>query len=393
MDLFDKCRNFTIAKEIQKAGFYPFFIPIEGSEDTEVYIEGKKKIMIGSNNYLGVTHHPKILEAANKALFKYGSGCTGSRLLNGTLDLHIELEDRLAKFLKKEAALVFSTGYQTNLGIISTLIGKDDVVFIDKLDHASIVDACRLSFGEVFKFKHNDMEDLERLIKTYDHKKGKLIVVDGIFSMEGDIANIPEIIKLAKKYNCKTMIDDAHSLGVLGKNGAGAADHFDVLDQVDLIMGTFSKSFGSIGGFVAGDEVAIHYIKHFSRSFIFSASMPPSVVATVIAALDVIENEPERRENLWRITNKMLDGYKSMGFDTCDSVSPVIPIVIGEDMKTFMFWKELFDAGVYANAAVSPAVPPGAGRMRTSYIATHNEDQMDFVLSTFEKLGKKLGVI
>ena len=393
MDLFDKCHNYTIAKEAQKAGFYPFFIPIQGSEDTEVYINGQKKIMIGSNNYLGLTHHPKILDAANEALYKYGSGCTGSRFLNGTLDLHLELEDKLAKFVKKEAALVFSTGYQTNLGIIAALIGKDDVVFVDKLDHASIIDACRLSFGEVYKYKHNNMEDLERLVSKYEHKTGKLIIVDGIFSMEGDIADIPGIAKIAKKHNCKILVDDAHSLGVLGDNGAGTAEYFGMEDDVDLIMGTFSKSFACVGGFVAGDEPVVHYIKHHARSLMFSASMPPSVVATVSAALDIIEGEPERRENLWKITNKMLDGLKGLGFDTGPSETPVIPVIIGEIMDTCYFWKALLEAGVYSNAALPPSVPTGTGRLRTSYIATHTEDQMDIVLSTLETLGKKFGLI
>jgi len=393
MDLFDKCYSFTEAKKIQKVGLYPYFIPIEGSEDTEVFIDGSKKIMIGSNNYLGLTHHPKLLEAAKNALYKYGTGCTGSRFLNGTLDLHIELEEKLANFLNKESALVYSTGFQTNLGVISALVGKDDVIFTDRLDHASIVDACRLSFGETFKFKHNNIEDLERLVKYYNHKKGKLIVVDGIFSMEGDIANIPEIVKVAKKYDCKLMIDDAHSIGVLGENGRGTAEHFNLNDEVDLIMGTFSKSFGSIGGFIAGSAPVIHFLKHFSRSLIFSASMPPSVVATVLEGIDIIKNEKERRENLWKITHKMLKGLKSLGFDTGESETPVVPVIIGDDIQTFKFWRALFDAGVYANAAISPAVPSGTGRIRTSYIATHTSSQMDFVLSTFEKVGKNFGII
>lgn len=393
MNLFDKCYNYTIAKEAIKAGFYPFFIPIQGSEDTEVYINGQKKIMIGSNNYLGLTHHPKILEAAKNALYEYGSGCTGSRFLNGTLDLHIELEEKLAKFVGKEAALVFSTGYQTNLGIIAALMGKDDVVFVDKLDHASIIDACRLSFGEVYKYKHNDMEDLERLVNKYNHKTGKLIIVDGIFSMEGDIADIPGIIKIAKKYDCKILVDDAHSLGVLGDNGAGTAEYFNMVDDVDLIMGTFSKSFACVGGFVAGNEPVIHYIKHHARSLMFSASMPPSVVATVSAALDIIEDEPERRENLWKITRKMLEGFKNLGFDTGPSETPVIPVIIGGIEETCYFWKALLEAGVYSNAALPPSVPTGTGRLRTSYIATHTEEQMDIVLSTLENLGKKFGLI
>ncbi len=392
MDLFDKCRSFTRAKEIQKLGYYPYFIRIEESNDTEFFIDGQKKIMIGSNNYLGLTHHPKILEAADKAARKYGSGCTGSRFLNGTIDLHEILEEKLAEFTGKEAALVFSTGYQTNLGIIATLIQRNDAVFTDKLNHSSIVTACRLSFGDVIKYKHNDMKDLDKSLSDCD-KVGKMIVADGVFSMEGDIVDLPEIVKLAEKHNSKIMLDDAHSLGVLGKTGAGTAEHFDMTDKVDLIMGTFSKSFGAIGGFVAGEESVIHYLKHHARSLMFSASMPPSITATVIAALEIIKEEHERRENLWKVVKKMKEGYESLGFDTGISCTPVIPILIGEDLNTFVFWRKLFDEGVYSNPVVYPAVPEGTSRLRTSYIATHTDDQMDFVLDKFQKVGKELGII
>lgn len=393
MNLFDKCYNFTRADEVKAAGYYPYFVPIEWSNDTEVIVHGKRKIMIGSNNYLGLTHHPKVLEAANEAMKKYGSGCTGSRFLNGTLDIHIKLEEELADFMEKEAALIFSTGYQTNLGIITTLAGKNDIIFTDKLNHASILDASVYSSAKIVRFRHNDIADLERVLKKENSESGKLIVVDGVFSMEGDIARAPEINKLAKKHNAKFMIDDAHSIGVLGKSGNGTAAHFGLQNEVDIIMGTFSKSFACIGGFVASEHSVINYLKHFARTLIFSASLPPSAVATVRTALQIIKSEPERREQLWRIAKKMKRELNNLGFDTGTSETPIIPVIIGDDMKTFIFWKELFDEGVYSNPVVSPAVPPKSSRLRTSYIATHTDEQLDFVLDKFEKVGKKLGVI
>jgi 8-amino-7-oxononanoate synthase len=391
-DLFEKCYNFTQAREIQEEGWYPYFKAIESGADTEVRIDGRRLIMIGSNNYLGLTQDKRIKEAAMKAVEKYGSGCTGSRFLNGTLTLHEELEEKLAEFMNKEAALVFSTGFQTNLGTISTVVGKDDIIFADRSNHASIVDGCRLSFGRVVKFKHNDMRDLERLLGA-SRDQGKLIVVDGVFSMEGDLINLPDIVKTAKKYSARIMVDDAHSIGVFGKHGRGTAEHFGLDDDVDIVMGTFSKSFASLGGFIASEARVIDYVKHHSRALIFSASMPPAAVASTIAALEIIKSEPERRERLWKNVKKMKSAFEEMGFDTCGSQSPVIPIVIGEMMDTFVFWKRLFESGVFANPAVPPAVPPGKSLIRTSYMATHTDEELNKVLDIFEKLGKEFHLI
>jgi 8-amino-7-oxononanoate synthase len=393
VDIFDKCKNFTDAREVMAKGFYPYFNPISSGVDTEVIINGKKIIMIGSNNYLGLTSHPQVKRAAIEAVEKYGSSCTGSRFLNGTLDIHEELERRLAKFMKKETALVFSTGFQTNLGTLSTLVGKREYVITDRGDHASIVDGCRLSFGKVLKFKHNDMPDLKRALAICENDAGKLIVVDGVFSMEGDIANLPEIVGLAQEFGARVMVDDAHAIGVLGENGRGTAEYFGLDDKVDLVMGTFSKSFASLGGFIAGSEEVIHYIKHFARALIFSASMPPSAVAACLAALDIIETEPDRRKRLWQITYRMEKEYKQLGFNIGKTQTPIIPIYIGDDMKCFQFWKALFDNGIFTNPIISPAVPPGSQLLRTSYTATHTDEQMDKVLEVFEKVGKKMGVI
>jgi len=393
MDLFAKCFKDTRAEETQKAGIYPYFHPISSSLGTEVMMDGKKLLMIGSNNYLGLVSHPKVKEAAAQAALKYGSGCTGSRFLNGTLDLHIELERRLAKFVNKEAALAFSTGFQTNLGTISALVGKGDFVIIDRGDHASIVDGCRLSFGKTIKFLHNDMSDLCRILSKMDDDAGKLIVVDGVFSMEGDIAKLPEVAKLAKKHKARLMVDDAHAVGVLGPNGRGTAEHFGLEADVDLIMGTFSKSFASLGGFIAGERPVIEFIKHFSRELIFSASIPPAAVAAVIAALDIIESEPERRERLWEITHRMHKEFKGMGFNIGVTETPIVPVYIGEDLDAFKFWRALLDSGIFANSIISPAVPNGQALIRTSYTATHTDEQLDFVLDTFKKLGKAFGII
>ena len=394
MHLLDKCRSFTRAREVMAAGYYPYFVPIAGSTDTEIVVDGKSKIMIGSNNYLGLTHHPKVLEAAQDALRRYGSGCTGSRFLNGNLDLHEALEGRLARFTDKEAALVFSTGYQTNLGVIATLVGRNDRVFIDKLDHASIVDGSRMAFGEAHRFNHGDLAGLRRLLEAgRQADAGMMIIVDGVFSMEGDIADVPALIGLAKQCGAVLALDDAHSVGVLGPTGAGTAEHFGVTKDVDLIIGTFSKSFASIGGFVAGPEYVIHYLRHHARSLMFSASMPPASVATVIACLDLIEQEPERRERLWTITRKMQDGFRSLGFDIGPTETPIVPIMVGPMEKTFIFWKGLFDAGIFTNPVMPPAVPEDSCRLRTSYMATHTDEQLEFVLDTFGRIGKKLGVI
>lgn len=391
-DIFDKCFRFDKAKSLMSQGIYPYFRIIESAQDPEIMMHGRKMIMVGSNNYLGLTNHPKVKEAAIEAIRKYGTGCAGSRFLNGTLDIHVKLEEKLAQFMKKEAALIFSTGFQVNLGVISSLVGKDDVAIIDKMDHASIIDGCRLAFGEIRKFRHNDITDLERVLKDYN-SKDKLIVVDGVFSMEGDIAHLPEIVSLAHKYGARVMVDDAHGIGVLGKTGRGTAEYFDMENSVDLIMGTYSKSLASIGGFISGSADVIHYIKHFARSLIFSASPPPASVASVSAALDIIENEPERRERLWKNTTKMFTGLKELGFEVGPSQTPIIPVIVGENEKAFLMGMMLQEEGVFANVAVTPAVPDGKALIRTSYMATHTEEHLDIVLKAFEKVGKALGII
>jgi 8-amino-7-oxononanoate synthase len=393
MDVFEKCMKICEQTQGLKAnGHYFFFRKIESPQDSEVVIDGKRLIMVGSNNYLGLTNHPRVKEAAVKAIEKFGSGCAGSRFLNGNLEMHEELEEKLGKFFRKEAALVFATGYQTNLGTISALLGRNDVAIIDKYDHASIIDGCRLSFGQVKKFRHNDMKNLERVLEE-TKGKGKLIIVDGIFSMEGDIVDLPSIVKLAKAYGARIMVDDAHAIGVLGNGGRGTAEHFGLEDQVDLIMGTYSKSLAAIGGFIAGSKEVINFIKHIGRSMIFSASLPPSLVASVSTALDIIEEQPELRARLWRNTHKMLRGYKTLGYDTGTSETPIIPIIIKDTIKTYQMCKLLFENGVFVNAVVSPAVPPGRELLRTSYMATHTEQQLDKVLDAFEKAGKQLGLI
>jgi 8-amino-7-oxononanoate synthase len=393
MSLFQKCYRFTKAREAQAAGYYPYFVPIEASYDTEVIIRGERKVMVGSNNYLGLTHHPDVLAAAEAALRRYGSGCTGSRFLNGTLDLHDQLEDRLARFLNQEAALVFSTGYQANLGVLSTIIGREDHLFSDKLNHASIVDGARLAFGTVHRFPHGDLRILERELARTPSEAGKLIVTDGIFSMEGNIVDLPGVVALAEFYGAEVLVDDAHSIGVLGEFGGGTAQHFHLEDRVSLIMATFSKSLASIGGVVAGPEDVIHYLKHHARSLIFSASMPPASVATVLAALDVIEKEPERREALWRNTRRMQDGLRSLGYDIGKSETPIVPVQVGNIEQMFVFWKELFDAGIFTNPVTPPAVPDNACRLRISLMATHTDDHIDFVLDAFASVGKRMAVI
>lgn len=392
IDIFEKCGKFTKAKDLIAAGLYPFFRVIESAQDPEVLINGRRMIMVGSNNYLGLTNHPAVKEAALGAIKKYGTGCAGSRFLNGTLNMHVELEKKLARFIRKEAAIVFSTGFQVNLGVISALVGKDDIVLIDKMDHASIIDGCRLSYGEVRKFRHNDMADLERVLDQ-NNGRGKLIVVDGVFSMEGDIVNLPRVVELAKSYGARVMVDDAHGIGVLGKTGRGTAEHFGLEEEVDLIMGTYSKSLASIGGFIAASEEVIHYIKHSARSLIFSASPPPASVAAVSAAVDIIENEPERIERLWKNTTKMLKGFKHLGFQVGPSETPIIPILVGDGETAFKMAMMLQDEGVFANVAVSPAVPDGKALIRTSYMATHTDEQLDKVLFAFEKVGRTLGLI
>ena len=393
MSLFDKTYRYTRAKEAQEAGLYPYFVPISASYDTEVIVHGERKIMVGSNNYLGLTHHPEVMAAAEAALRRYGSGCTGSRFLNGTLDLHEELEQRLARFLGTEAALVFSTGFQTNLGVLSTLVGRGDYLFMDRLNHASLVDGARLAFGETRRYPHGDLETLERQLASVPDGAAKLIATDGVFSMEGDIVDLPRLVEIADRHGAEVMVDDAHAIGVLGPTGAGTAEHFGLQDRVGLVTATFSKSLGSIGGVVGAPEPVIHYLKHHARALIFSASMPPASVATVLAALDVIENEPERREALWHNTRLMQVALRDLGYDTGGSVTPIIPVVIGEIDETLAFWKALFEQGVYTNPVLPPAVPADSCRLRISMMATHTEEHVERVRDAFAVVGRTLAVI
>ena len=392
MDVFEKCRAYTDARDAQAAGLYPYFIALTDSEGTEVTVGAHRLIMVGSNNYLGLTTHPKVRQAAIEATQRYGTSCTGSRFLNGTLELHLELERRLADFVGTEAALVFSTGYQTNLGTISALVGRGDFVVTDKDDHASIVDGCRLALGEMRRFGHCDLAHLERVLARLPQDAGKLVIVDGIFSMGGDIAPLPEIVPLCQEHGARLMVDDAHSVGVLG-DGRGTAAHFGLTDQVDLIMGTFSKSFASLGGFIAGGEDVIHYIQHNARSLIFSASIPPANAAAALAALEIIQAEPERIARVNQIGKRMRAGFRQLGFNVGDSETPIVPVIIGDDTRTFMTWKALYDAGVYTNPVVSPGVPPESSLLRTSYMATHTDEQLDRVLETFAGVGQSLGLI
>jgi 8-amino-7-oxononanoate synthase len=395
-DLFQKCREYTRHLEVQARGLYPYFQPIESAADAEVSIAGRRLIMIGSNNYLGLTTHPRIKEAARKALEKYGSGCTGSRFLNGNLDIHLELEARLARFVRKEAALLFSTGFQTNLGTLSTLAGKEDLILCDRMSHASIIDGCRLSFARTVKYRHNDMADLERILNSVEMEESAgaaLVVTEGVFSMEGDLGPLPELVRLKERYKFRLLLDDAHGLGYMGPTGRSTAEHFGLERETDLIMGTFSKSFASLGGFVAGPSSVIEYLRHNSRTLIFSASMPPASVATVLAALDVMEEEPERRDRLWRNARRMHGAFRDLGFDIGRTQTPVVPIIVGELEKTLLFWKELFEAGIFTNPIISPAVPARMCLLRTSYMATHTDAELDRVIETMERVGRKLGIV
>lgn len=375
------------------AGIYPYFREIESDQDTVVKIKGKDVLMFGSNSYLGLTNHPKIKEAAKKAIDKYGTGCAGSRFLNGTLDIHIELEERLASLVGMDGALCYSTGFQVNLGVVSVLTGRQDHVFLDELDHASIIEGSRLSFSKVLKFKHNDMHALEGKLKHCTPDSLKLVVVDGIFSMEGDIIKLPELVKLAEKYNATIMVDDAHSIGVLGKNGSGTASHFGLTDKVDLIMGTFSKSLASLGGFIASDKDTINYIKHNSRTLIFSASMTPASAASVLAAIDIMVSEPERIQHLWDITRYALKGFKAMGFDTGKSETPIIPLFIRDDIKALMLTQKLLADGVFVNPVVSPAVPKEDCLIRYSLMATHTKEQVEISIEKITKAAKELKIL
>jgi 8-amino-7-oxononanoate synthase len=392
MDLFKKCNGYTTAKEAMAVGLYPYFIAMDENEGTEAIFKGKRLIMCGSNNYLGLTTHPKVRQAARDAIDRFGTSCTGSRFLNGTLEMHEKLEQELADFVGKQAALVFSTGMQTNLGTISALVDADDVIVLDKEDHASIVDGARLSQGRIKRFFHNDLDSLKDTLADISEEKGKLVVVDGLFSMEGDIAPLPQIVDLCKQYGARLMVDDAHALGVLGE-GRGTAAHYKLTHEVDLIMSTFSKSLASLGGFVAGDEVVIHYIKHHARSLIFSASVPPSNAAAALAALQVIKEEPERVRRVNQVADQMRKGFRELGFDIGNSSTPVIPILVGDDMRTIRTWRMLFDNGVFVNPVLSPAVSVGRQMLRTSYMATHTDAQMEKVLDTFKKVGKEVGLI
>ncbi len=392
-DLFAKAYEFTKADEIKAAGLYPYFKPITESDGNVVTIEGKEVIMAGSNNYLGLTSDPRVIEAAKKAIDEYGTGCTGSRYLNGTLDLHLKLEQKLAEFMRKDNCVLFSTGYQTNEGSIQTIAGRNDVIFSDKDNHACIVVGTLCSNAKTVRYQHNDMDQLRKLLEREDPNMGKLIVSDGVFSMSGKLANVPELLKLAKEFGARLYLDDAHAIGVIGEGGRGSASTYGLLDDVDLVSGTFSKSFASLGGFLVGDREIIEYVRHFSPAHIFSASMPPANVATVLKSLEILQEEPWRLKRLEEISNYIRKGLKDLGFNVWNSQTPIIPVVIGEVMQCFRFWRDLFEAGVYANAVVPPAVPKGQSLLRTSYMATHTNDQLDAILEAFYKVGIKNNII
>ena len=389
MDIFEKCINYTAPQEVKKAGVYPYFHEIQSKQGTEVIINGKRVIMIGSNNYLGLTNDQRVIDAALKAVDKYGSGCTGSRFLNGTITLHVELEDRLAKFLNRESILTFSTGFQTNLGLLSTIAGRHDYIIGDSENHASIVDGCRLSFAKFVKFKHNDMDDLKRVMESIPDTNGKLIVVDGVFSMGGDLCNLPEIVKIAKKYDARLMVDEAHGLGVLGKHGRGTCEHFGLEAEVDIIMCTFSKSLASLGGCIAASETVINYLKHMSRPFIFSASIPPANAAAALEAINILDAEPERIVRLKEHGDFMRAGFKKLGLEFGNSETPIVPVMTYDDYETFVKKKQLLEAGVFVNPVVSPATPPGMALLRTSYTATHTREQLEYALDAFKKVFAK----
>lgn len=396
--IFQKCYDFTEAIEARQVGIYPYFKPIESSRGSKVIIEGRELFMAGSNNYLGLALDPEVREASIKAIEKYGTSCSGSRFMNGTLSLHEELEERLAEFTGRQAALCFTTGYQTNLGSISALVGRGEHVITDKFNHASIMDGIFLTLGlnrkvNVHRFKHNNLEDLEKKLSNIPSEESKLIVTDGVFSMEGDIVKLPEMRALADKYRVGVYLDEAHAIGVIGKTGRGTTEYYGSRNLADLIMCTFSKAFGSIGGFVAGEERIIDYIKHTSRPLLFSASMPPANIAAVIAALDIIEREPQRVLRLQQIAQKMIEGFTDLGFNIGTTQTAIVPLIIGDNQKTFLFWKNLFEKGVYVNPVVSPGVPPNRALIRTSYMATHTDEELNEILEIAEQEGRKLGII
>jgi 8-amino-7-oxononanoate synthase len=391
--LLEKAVTYSDAQQVRELDLYPYFRQIESDQEPEVILHGKKVLMFGSNSYLGLTSHPKVKEGAIRAIRKYGTGCGGSRFLNGTLDIHIECEERLARFVHKDAALLYATGMQANLGTISAMAKRDEYVILDKLDHASIIDGARLGFGRVLRFQHNDLTSLERTLAACKAERGKLIVVDGVFSMEGDIAPLPGIVELADRFGASVMVDEAHGIGVLGEQGRGTCAHFGVMDRVDLIMGTFSKSLATVGGFVAGDATTIDYLKHHARALIFSASIAPANVGAVMAALDILESEPERIRQLWDNARRMSTGLLSMGYDIGSSQTPILPVHVGEDLTCFKMCRQLQEQGVFVNPVVSPAVEPGHSLLRVSLMATHTFDQIDRALDKFHVIGKKLGVI
>ncbi len=391
-DVFRKCFDFERLEKVQNAGLYPYFVPLGGHVGAEMEINGHSIIMLGSNNYLGLTDHRKVMEAAKAAVDKYGTGCTGSRFLNGTLDLHIELEEKLADFLGKEMAITFSTGFQANLGVISTIVGRNDIIYLDRLDHASIIDGARMSYARVLKYRHNDLDHLRYMLENNGRSSG-VIVTDGVFSMEGDLADIPGLVEVSGEYGVRLMVDDAHGIGTMGARGRGTAEHFGCHDDVDIIIGTFSKSFACVGGFAAGPARVMEYIKHTARTMIFSASLPPAAVATVIAALDVLGEEPELITRCHTAAERARQGLASMGFNVGNSETPIVPIIIGDETQTLVFWKLLFQKGVFTNPVVSPAVASGGEMLRTSYMASHTDDMIDRALEIFEKCGKEMGII
>jgi len=392
-DIFDKCYSFNRDEEALNLGLYPYFKAISRLNGPHVTIDGNDMIMAGSNNYLGLTTHPKVRKAAMDALAEFGTSCSGSRFLNGTLELHEELEAALARFMGKQAAQVFSTGFQTNQGAIAPLLGRSDCVIIDRLVHASVVEGVRLGFGKVSRFRHSDVGSLRKHLEACSPNQGILVIVDGVYSMEGDIAPLPEIVKACKEFGARIMVDDAHGIGVLGSRGSGTLEHFGVTEEVDLVMGTFSKSLASLGGFIAGDTKVISYIKHHSRALIFSASMPPSAIAAVRAAIEVIEAEPEIRERLWENTRFLLGEITALGFDTGPTQTPVVPLIIGDDILTAMAWRRLFEEGIFTNCVIAPAVPQGSQRIRMCLMATHTREDLEKVVEACAKVGRELGII